>query len=73
MCDLGIENEIANQVVLVYERGLVLTKVMKDFHNVLGLHDLFQSVGERVNCEQVKQIGFACEIHLEQAEMPALG
>ena len=48
MSYLGIENEVADEVILADEWRGILTKVMKNFHDQIGLHYFFKSIAERI-------------------------
>ena len=48
MSYLGIEHEIAYEVVLADEWRSILAKVMKNFHDQIGLHYFFKSIAERI-------------------------
>lgn len=47
--DLRVEHEIADEIVLVNQRALVLAEIVEDFHDRLGLHDLLESINEGVH------------------------
>lgn len=71
--DLGIENEVTNEVVLVDEGGLIFAKVVKDLHDMLRLHDLLESVREGVHGPKIKEVTLSGEIHLQKAEWTSFG
>ena len=50
MGDLSVKYEVTNQVVLAYEGGGVLTEIMKDLHDLVGLEHFFEAMMTRVNC-----------------------
>lgn len=71
--NLSVEYEVANQVVLADEGRGIFTEVVEDFHDLIGLHHLFESVAERINGLQVDDEALVCVIHLNQLHTSVLG
>lgn len=63
--NLGIEHEIADEVVLIDQSRLVLAEVVEDFHDGLRLHDFFETAAEGVHCQKVEKVRLPGEVHLE--------
>lgn len=66
MSDLGVEDEVTDQVVLADQGGGVLAKVVEDFHDLVGLHYFFESIIERINGLQVYNEAFVRKIDLNK-------
>lgn len=70
---LGVEHEVTYKVVLADERGRVLAEVVEYFHHEVGLHDLLESVAERINGLQVNDKALVGEENLNELHAPVLG
>lgn len=42
--DLCVENKVANQVELANERWSILTEIMEDLHDLVGLKNFFEAM-----------------------------
>jgi len=73
MSNLSIKDEIANDVVLTYQSRSVFTEIMEDLHYLLGLHDFFKSVLERINGFHVNKKAFVGVVYLDKLHAPVFG
>lgn len=65
MRNLCIEYEVTDQIVLADKCRCVLAKIMENFHNKVGLHDLFEAIAEWINGLQIDDKAFVCEEYLD--------
>ena len=73
MSNLGVKDEIANQVVLAYESWSIFTKIMENFHYLIWLHYLFESMYKGINCFQVNNEALTCKVYLNQLHLSVFG
>ena len=71
--DLGIKDEVADQVVLADEGRGILTEVVEDLHYLIGLHHFFESVAERINGLEVDEEALVGVVHLNKLHASVLG
>ena len=50
MSYLCVKNEITDKIVLAYQCGGILTKIMENFHDLVGFHHLSKTVVEWIHC-----------------------
>lgn len=72
MSDLRVEHKVADQVVLANECRSILTEIVEDLHDLVGLHHLFEAVAERINGLEVYDEAFVGIVDLNQLHAPVL-
>jgi len=70
---LCVEHKVTYEVVLADECGRILAEVVEYFHYKWGLHDLFESVAERINGLKINNEAFVGKINLNELHAPVFG
>ena len=54
MCNLRVKHKVTKYVELVGKGRLILTEIVKDLHNLLRLHNLFETMLKRVQSQKIE-------------------